>query len=479
MKKSLVIFSLCGGVFFLSGCAKEKEKEPPQTVSAVEITANASQTLYADQTEGAEIAFTATGNWTAETAVRTKAAAPEWMTIAPASGGAGSNIIAVTLELNDTGADRTAAITISSGGEQAEVSVTQKATTVDGELYTEKYDFYAGGEMGWFLARNHQSVGTGYYYKNGEAIYVPAVISNGSPRITDFTVSGNDVHVVGYESGSESGVSVTKARYWKNGQHIALPSTQLKSWATGIDVVGSDVYISGYEEIPVYNSLPIYVAKYWKNGVAYTLGNAVENSFAYGIKVAGNDACVLGYQRVVINNTSFKYYFGYWKNGQLITLNYSNGVSEVYDFFVSGQDVYVLGGGSVALDDGKFRSDEVYWKNQTPFRITDIGTSVTTGVSGIAALGGDVYVIGHYQYGYYSTERSAFYWNDGEMTVLGQGDATAITVVDGDVYITANRTEAQSIRYYDIYKNGVVINSHRGNGGYRLVVVPHSPTRTW
>ena len=247
----------------------------------VVLTTNATQTVFADQTAGAAVKFTATGNWSAVLSLKTKAETPlDWISINPKSGGAGSHTLTVTLQPNYTGADRTAVITITSGTDKAEATVTQKGTTQDGKLLEKKYDIYIGGTIyesgennlwGWHFER-----GCYVYLKNGNN-------SNWFPgRIIDIAVSGDDVHVIGYNRVSENGVTVQRVHYWKNGQEVSLPVTQRNNWVTGIKVIGSDVYISGYEEIPIPNTSPAsskFVAKYWKNGVVYTLGNAIDNSF--------------------------------------------------------------------------------------------------------------------------------------------------------------------------------------------------------
>src|SRR6188768_1789387 len=70
-----------------------------------------------------------------------------------------------------------------------------------------------------------------------------------------------DVYVAGYDYRGDYRV----ATYWKNGQPIILTDGTKEAWATSISVVGSDVYVVGYE----FNSF--YIPMYWKNGQAIAL----------------------------------------------------------------------------------------------------------------------------------------------------------------------------------------------------------------
>src|SRR6185312_11150815 len=72
-----------------------------------------------------------------------------------------------------------------------------------------------------------------------------------------------------------------------------------------------DVYVAGWEFNWVVN-----VAKYWKNGEAIALGDGINGSEANSIVVVGSDVYVAGES----TNSGFRA-ATYWKNGQAIALS--------------------------------------------------------------------------------------------------------------------------------------------------------------
>ena len=119
------------------------------TVPELEIFDGAAQTLYADEEESGEIVFNASGEWTATAIDDSTGAAPTWLTLSGVAGGlsannafdemiqanaaatisgpSGNNSIKVTLQPNDSGADRTATITIATANGQAAATITQRS----------------------------------------------------------------------------------------------------------------------------------------------------------------------------------------------------------------------------------------------------------------------------------------------------------------------------------------------------------------
>jgi hypothetical protein len=132
-------------------------------------------------------------------------------------------------------------------------------------------------------------------------------------HIYDFTVSGQDVYVLGY-TGTHSSSNVyimNDHNYWysKNGVKTTIPKSDLDSVSvSNIAVSGSDVYIAGKYYITINNW---YVGKacYWKNGVRTDLDDS--DHYPVGDMVAaGSDVYITGYSSSPC----------YWKNGTRIDL---------------------------------------------------------------------------------------------------------------------------------------------------------------
>ena len=83
------------------------------------------QTLESDALSGAGITFTASAAWSAT--VQEVRSGASWLTISPDHGEAGTYTLSITLEANDTGADRAAEIIISCNGSTLKITITQKA----------------------------------------------------------------------------------------------------------------------------------------------------------------------------------------------------------------------------------------------------------------------------------------------------------------------------------------------------------------
>ncbi len=120
--------------FLVMACSKE---EGTSTITVSDKT-QLNQSLYADETSGkkGDFTFTATENWTTSVSdvtpgVKSKAGST-WITLNPASGGAGTVDMKITLAPNDTGADRKAEIKIICGGTTITVTVEQKGIKQDG-----------------------------------------------------------------------------------------------------------------------------------------------------------------------------------------------------------------------------------------------------------------------------------------------------------------------------------------------------------
>ncbi|WP_431216421.1 hypothetical protein ACQ86N_18450 [Puia sp. P3] len=141
-----------------------------------------------------------------------------------------------------------------------------------------------------------------------------------------------DVYVAGAVNG--------QAAYWKNGVLTMLTGG---TFTSGIAVVGTDVYVSGWGTSPTTSRT---VAEYWKNGVLTTLTDGSDNARATGIAVSGTDVYVAGFSGQFAH-TGFS-----WKNGVATSL----GSGQPSGIFVAGTNVYIpngAGGGAT------------YWLNGT------------------------------------------------------------------------------------------------------------------
>ena len=142
----LSAISLLVAVFgILSSCSKDDN--PP----AISVANNQTltQEVYADNVLGKSgVTFTTTGAWTSRISTSSPSGQPvqmsapanssDWVSISPDRGNAAGNYtIAISLEVNTTGANRTATITILCNGDEIKITVTQKGTTKDGDVPSE------------------------------------------------------------------------------------------------------------------------------------------------------------------------------------------------------------------------------------------------------------------------------------------------------------------------------------------------------
>jgi hypothetical protein len=241
--------------------------------------------------------------------------------------------------------------------------------------------YVAGAELG------SQNVAVrAMYWKNGQPFYLTG------PTLAEanaITVSGNDVYVAGKEFGV--------AKYWKNGQAVALTNGQFDAEARDILVIGNDIYLTGSEVNP--NSTRN--ARYWKNGIVDSLVNSVSGS---SLAVAGTDVYIAGWGV----SSSLEYEAKYWKNGQEVKLTIEQPNSGGHSIAFHNGDVYVAG-----WDFWKAK----YWKNGQGISLTT-GQSFATATS-IKIFEGDVYVAGTESGS--NNNYIATYWKNGQAVPLSNG----------------------------------------------------------
>ncbi|MDR1340399.1 MAG: BACON domain-containing protein [Prevotellaceae bacterium] len=466
MKKVLSYLMIAAvAVLICASCSKDSEDPddkkpdiPDEPVVEIEIenAAALSQNVFADAVAGDTLKLKAAAAWTSEITETTAArgSAPEWISVSPASGNAGNYKIAVILEENRTGNDRSAKITISSENEQKEISITQRGTTADGNSYEKQYDIYIGGHSP--TGMDDEVYSNSSYIKNGEkkSVFGESVINR---WITDFAVTGDDVHFA-------VKVLDKDGYYVKNGEATKLPLYGSREvYPDGMCVKGTDVYIGGHAE---YSDTPWNRGMYWKNNVPHMMnsGRVSADDLASGSKIAvadNDDVYLLG---SIYTSRSQLLKRGYWKNGEFTDLFGGFSSIRLNDICISGQDVYIVG--TVNAND---ESRAAYWKNGELLILTDS----RSGAYSIAVSGNDVYISGFDSGG-------SGYWKNGEFTRFSgtKGIAQSISVVDNDVYVMVTDYYYQSTA--GIFKNGVRIESRNiSESTKRIIVVPHSPSRTW
>jgi hypothetical protein len=227
-------------------------------------------------------------------------------------------------------------------------------------------------------------------------------------------------------------------KYWNNGSSFLVSDSLHYYVPTSLFVSGSDIYVSGYQQIPREGDMPGYnLAQYWKNGVATRLVDSCQSGEATGITVSGNDVYVLE-QEYYDSLPNYRLYtVKYWKNGIPVKLITRDGWAGARSILVSGNDVYVAGSVMYEKNGINYYTAAVYWKNGKIIYLTD-GTE-TSDASSIVVSGNDVYVAGHEDY-------KAKYWKNGVAVGLPESQSLGyrsdwvvpIAVSNNDVYVAAS-----------------------------------------
>jgi hypothetical protein len=168
------------------------------------------------------------------------------------------------------------------------------------------------------------------YWVDGEMF---VCVGSSWSSVTEFTVSGGKVYVVGHKDGNDG---QSRSGYWENGLWNEVG--EAGSYGYGISVTTKGIIISGESK---FGDSGKEVATLWVNGNPIYL--STEWSTAYGIKVLLDDIYVAG---IEIDQVSKYSQAILWKNGVKTILSGPTEGVNTYAYFVEVSnkgEVYVLG----------------------------------------------------------------------------------------------------------------------------------------
>jgi len=254
---------------------------------------------------------------------------------------------------------------------------------------------------------------------------------------TGITVVGKDVYVCGNRGFAYQGGGADRACYWNNGTRVDMSDPP--SYANGIAVSGNDIYVVG--SALINND---YVAVYWKNGTATPL-STVNNSLANGITISGSDVYIAGFDGQGAC---------YWKNG-VKTMLENDPSANAWAVTIDGSDVYVTGN----IYTQWLHRKAAYWKNGSLTRL-ETGKNdsmvVDTYANGIGVDGSDVHVSG------WINAYDAVYWKNGAMKRLYNPDTYVNIAHNTGNLFMFNHSPYISLNSSDYWYNDTV--RHVGNG---------------
>lgn len=327
------------------------------------------------------------------------------------------------------------------GNTSGEVKIITGGQTASGGNITYSPDvFVAGGQ-------NNAAHNTATLWKNGTAV----TISSEESALTSIFINGNDIYVAGVERIN----NLSLANYWKNGNKVTLGTGE--SVANGIAVNGNDVYVGGAEIINGFD-LP----RFWKNGTGTTvsvldpiISNTVSgNGTCAGVYVHAGNVYAAGSYR----NSQGRFSPWECRNGVVPASTIPNNDKHCFAnaVFASGTDVYEAGSQNNATSGLAMAT---IWKNGIATTLT-AGTASVGVATAVFVAGGDVYAAGYEEEDYYgSGNQFAKYWKNGVAVKLSNvsSGATGIAVFGNDVYVSGwenNGTHLVS-KYW---KNGVPVS---------------------
>ena len=177
------------------------------------------------------------------------------------------------------------------------------------------YGYWGGFGVNSIFVSGNDVYAAGYegpnavYWKNGKEIYLTSsTIGTAFIHARSIYVSGQDVYVDAYGITPGSPFQV----FWFAENGTFVPGNLSNPFSPGegnsLFVSGSHVYIAGTQELPARYPP---TAAYWKDGNVISLPTSEINSFGNSIFVSGNEVYVAGYESATYPIS----YAVYWKNG--------------------------------------------------------------------------------------------------------------------------------------------------------------------
>ncbi len=276
---------------------------------------------------------------------------------------------------------------------------------------------------------------------NGKAIITATV---GSQSTTCALLVSVDVYVAGYEDLN----TITVAKYWKNGEPVALTDGSLGAKVYTIAVDENNVYTGGYES----NGQHV-VATNWVNTTQTALDSGETGSIVVGGFLDGSDVYHTG-NKIAAGSTNVS---TYWKNGTEVALTDGSRKASSASIFVTPENVFVSG----AENNGSFNVAK-YWRHErssgTIFENVLSSPSTEAYAFDIAVDGEDIYAVGYIENA--GGNREARYWKNKEEfsleTAEEGSEAYAVMVHNGDLYIAGYVTNGNT-KVATYWKNGTPI----------------------
>ena len=258
-----------------------------------------------------------------------------------------------------------------------------------------------------------------------------------------------------YTPGSWSDSTKTHACYWTGSTLTTLASgtKDVNSYATGLVLEGSTIYVGGFyttTDDPALN-----IPCYWKGGVRYDLQASGPSSRVTGISVSDSTVYCSGYYAVDATTTAACY----WKGTTRYTLKLHDGTTDAtnakaYGIVYTNGDVYTVGH---YMEGAK--SVPCFWRNTKAYLLPGSSTTVTAVDANAIALSGSgsyLFFAGYLNDG---TRNVPCYWDvaissDTPSNPQSLGDGThdakacALFTSGNDLWIGGNYTNSVSIPCY-------------------------------